>query len=114
MQRDIPALNIFQNPLIGRRRASDVVLFAQSVNRNDNIQSLYVWPCRRQRPERACEQVHVHALSQNQGDQRLDLPKSNERISAHDRQVERPVPIEIAWAARDYWALQLLRTAPNG
>jgi len=88
---DVLARDVFEDAVVGGRRAASVMLGLQPVNRDDDLQLGYVSPRGRNRPHGARNHLRVHAHPGHLRQQDIELTEPHERLAADDREVDRTV-----------------------
>ncbi len=87
---DPVARDIFQDSIVGRRGAPDIVFGLQAVDRDSHGQVRERSPGRRRRTESAGDDLHVDAPVQQQRNHRFELAIPDQRVASHQRQMQRP------------------------
>ena len=91
MHRHVLTGDVFEDPVVRRRRAPHVVFRLETVDRDHDLELGHVGPRRRDRPNGAGHDLRVHAHGRELRQQDVELPESHERLAADDREVDRPL-----------------------
>src|SRR5258708_5581599 len=89
VDRDLLARDVLQDSIVRCRRASNIVLWLQSVNRYDDVQMGMRRPTRRHRPECTGDDLDVNSSIKQLRNHQLELAIPDERVASHDRQMQR-------------------------
>ena len=102
----------FQDAIVGGRLAPLVVLGLQSVDRDHDLQPPQPDPFLRNRAHGARDDLRVDAALGHPRQNLVQLAIADQRLAAHDRHVQRPIPVEQREHAVDeLLALEILQLA---
>ncbi len=87
------ATNVFENPCVGGRLASGIVLRLQTINGNDDIEPLDIGPLQRDLPECTGYNLDVNATVGKHRQQAGDLAMAYQRIATYQGEMQRAVLI---------------------
>jgi hypothetical protein len=91
---------VAENPFVGGRLSPFVMLWLKAIDRDNQIQLGECRPVLWKGTERAGDKLHENSHPQELGQQDFQLPKPDQRISAHNGEVKRPVPSHQAQHSR--------------
>src|SRR2546425_241685 len=94
MNRDGVADDVLQDAVVRRRRAAEIVLGLQSVDRDHDGEASNRAPRLWNLAHRARDELRVDAAGREPGKNHLELAIANERLAAHDRHVQRSIPVD--------------------
>ena len=84
MHGDCVALDVFENAIVGRGCAADVMLRLQAVDRHDNREAAEFVPVFRDLPHRTGHELGVDAARGQSRQQHVQLAKSHQRLAPDD------------------------------
>ncbi len=91
---DSRTLNVLEDALIGSGFAAFVMFGLQAINGDHDVQFLELHPCSWNLPECAGDDLGVYAAALDLWQERVEFAVSNERIAAHQRDMERPMLVD--------------------
>src|SRR5262249_26290205 len=91
---DLVTNDVFQDSIVGRRRAPRVVVGLKAVNRNDEGQTMEATPLLRDFTDGARDELGVNTALGELRQNHAELPIAHQRLPADDRDVQRPMLID--------------------
>src|SRR5207247_577376 len=98
---DLVPGDVLENALVGGRRAADVMLRLQPVDRDDNLQAIETVPFRGNLSDGARDHLGENAAPGHDWQQRVELAISHERLAADQRDMQRTMTVDQAKNAVD-------------